>query len=284
MYESYWGLTESPFSNGFDTRCYYESPGHEEGLARILYLVEQQRHCAVLRGPAGVGKSLLFAVANESLSRSRCQLAVVDLFGLDGEEVLVGLAGAIRLGVGESESSLRLWRCLDEHFAGAKFSQTQTVIFFDHLERAKPNCTPVLERILHLTDQHSGAATMVFSARQIPQTSLGDVLSNCSDFRIELSPLDFDETSKYVSGRLQQAGCDGQLFDADALVLLFERSGGVPRDVNRLCDLSLLAGMVQGEKRIDVGIVDAVSRELQDNAWRDESAERFADVVRLPNA
>ena len=193
-----------------------------------------------------------------------------------GDELLVGVSRVLRLRVGEGASPYRLWCCLGEHFEGAKLSQIQTVIFFDDMDRADPSCFPVLERLLHLTHRHAGCATTIFSARSVSQSALNEVLIDSEDLRIELSPLNADETSDYVTRLLQQAGRDGEVFTADALALLYERTNGLPRDVNRLCDLSLLAGMVQGCHRIEPGIVDSVSRELHVKTTS-------TDVARLAN-
>ena len=57
MYETYWGLAESPFRNLLDDRWFYESPSHEEVLARLHFLVDQRRLCGLLGGPRGTGKS-----------------------------------------------------------------------------------------------------------------------------------------------------------------------------------------------------------------------------------
>ena len=62
MYASHWGLRESPFRNCLDPHCFYQSPTHEEALARLHFLVEQHRRLGLLLGPDGSGKSLLLEV------------------------------------------------------------------------------------------------------------------------------------------------------------------------------------------------------------------------------
>ena len=59
MYQSHWGLRESPFRDGPDPQSFYQSPTHEEALARLHFLVEQHRRLGLLLGPEGSGKSLL---------------------------------------------------------------------------------------------------------------------------------------------------------------------------------------------------------------------------------
>ena len=44
---------------------------------------------------------------------------------------------------------------------------------------------------------------------------------------------------------------------------MFELTKGIPRQINRVCDLSLLAGMGEQKNVIDAGTVDAAVRELE---------------------
>jgi len=79
MFESYWGLTESPFANRQDVRWFHESPVHEEALARLFYVIEQRRGLGLLTGGSGAGKSLLLKVIGHQVRRTRRHLAAVDL-------------------------------------------------------------------------------------------------------------------------------------------------------------------------------------------------------------
>ena len=62
MYQTHWGLRETPFRTCLDPRFFYQSPTHEEALARLHFLVEQNRRLGVLLGEPGSGKSLLLEV------------------------------------------------------------------------------------------------------------------------------------------------------------------------------------------------------------------------------
>ena len=77
-----------------------------------------------------------------------------------------------------------------------------------------------------------------------------------------LRALSHDETHSYVQHRLQAVGGAADLFDSDALDTVHAISQGVPRDINRLCDLALLLGFADEAQRIDAERIEAVAREL----------------------
>jgi general secretion pathway protein A len=61
--------------------------------------------------------------------------------------------------------------------------------------------------------------------------------------RCHLSPLQEDEVTDYVAYRLHIAGAGEDVwFDADALRIIYQFSNGIPRLINAICDLSMLAG------------------------------------------
>ena len=92
MYQSHWGLRESPFHEAVDPQVFYQSPTHEEALARLHFLVEQHRRLGLLLGPEGSGKSLLLEILAAELRRHGPVVARVNLTGISGDEMLWSLA------------------------------------------------------------------------------------------------------------------------------------------------------------------------------------------------
>jgi hypothetical protein len=65
-----------------------------------------------------------------------------------------------------------------------------------------------------------------------------------------LGPLDAEETQSYIEHRLHLVGWNGNpAFEAAAYQDIYNFSGGIPRQINVLCDRLLLAGFL-GEKTL----------------------------------
>jgi hypothetical protein len=79
--------------------------------------------------------------------------------------------------------------------------------------------------------------------------------------RCRLQPLDLAGVAGYVSHRLHRAGgsADRISFSGDAIEAIYERSGGVPRVVNKLCDRALHAAYGRKAAVIDRDTVDAAN-------------------------
>src|SRR5262249_12784534 len=115
MYANYWGLTESPFKNTLESRWFYESPGHEEALARLMFLVEHRRRCGVLSGPVGTGKSLVLELLRREAGRHGGEVALVDVLEAGGREMLWEVLATLGLSPGIEDSQYALWRRLHDH-------------------------------------------------------------------------------------------------------------------------------------------------------------------------
>ena len=70
------------------------------------------------------------------------------------------------------------------------------------------------------------------------------------------------ETMAYIQHRLQAAGSTRPIFSDAALEVIHQHALGVPRRINRLCDLALLVGFAEEASQIDAAQIEAISEEL----------------------
>jgi general secretion pathway protein A len=259
MYESFWGFPTSPFTGRLNTRWFHQSPVHEEALARLFYLIEQQRGFGLLSGASGTGKSLTLKYLCEQVRRSQRRIAFVDLMGLDAHQMLWQLALQLDLAPSDSESRWSLWRRVTDQVLSLRMARLQTVFVFDHFERADSTCHSLLERLFWTAEADSGMATFITSVRSNELPRLSGMLGELSDLRVELTALDIDETIEFVDALLTKAGTDRSIFSDDAFSRLHSQSCGIPRQINRICELALIAGMAAETDTINGDLVDSVA-------------------------
>ena len=82
--------------------------------------------------------------------------------------------------------------------------------------------------------------------------------------RALLEPYELEETAAFIASRVATAGgVPGRMFSLDAVTLIHELSGGVPRTISVICDNALLGSMALGRQRVDRASVAEVARDLQ---------------------
>jgi type II secretory pathway predicted ATPase ExeA len=257
-----WGLAQRPLLTSAERPQPPTCPQFAEARARLEFLVEQRRRCGLLLGPAGCGKSLLLHTFREQLGRTPATIALIDLRGLEGQELLWQLAAQLGLAPGGDDPPYRLWQHLSDALDGARDAGRQLVVLLDHADRAAPSAAAAVGRLLQQCETTAAPVTCILAAGLPLAAWLREDVAPRTDLRIELSPLNRHETADYVGQVLAQTGRPRQAFDPDALAAVHEHSAGQLRGIRRLCGLALVAATAEDRDCVDSGVVHGVAAEL----------------------
>jgi type II secretory pathway predicted ATPase ExeA len=262
MYQSHWGLRESPFRDCLDPRFFYQSPTHEEALARLHFLVQQRRRVGLLMGPAGSGKSLVLEVLAAELVRRGTAVARLNLLGLEPAEMLWTLAGALGCNLDATDSLAVLWRAVSDRLVEVRYQQIDTVVLMDAADQAGRPLVPHLVRLAKFDPSPQSRLTLILSGERERMGRLGETLLQLSELRIDLDPWEAGDVAGFLKTSLSQAGCPAAVFDPAAIARLHKLSHGIPRQVRQLADLALMAGAGREMHKIDANVVESVYHEL----------------------
>lgn len=261
-YQSYWGLEKMPFRACHDSCFFYRGATHDEALARMHYLVEQQQRLGLLLGDEGSGKSFLLRFFADELRREGAAVARIGLEGLEAVEMLYNILRSLRTNPSPRESMVSLWRRLEDCLRANSYQETDTVILLDDADLA---CESVLTQIARLTRHDMTSRTrlsVVLSSRPQRLGRIGARLLELSALRIDIEPWRTSDTAEFITGSLSSAGREHPAFAEPALARLHQLAHGVPRRVSQLADLSLLAGAGRDLEEIDAEVVESVYEEL----------------------
>ena len=262
MHNNYWELKQSPFGNSIDPKQFFNSSTHEEGLARLGFLVEQQRSLGLLLGPRGCGKSLLLEVLARDLRKAGHCVCQVNLLGMGAHELLWSIANQFSLFPRTDDSTLHLWRLITDQLVTNYYQQLSTVILLDDADEATGDTLLQVVRIAKQETTPQSRTSIILSAEAKRLNLLGSHLLDLAELRIDLEPWSTQDTEDYLRQATISGDRTGTLFDAEATQTLHALSGGVPRRINQLAKLCLLAGAGQELPRVDSATVENVFHEL----------------------
>jgi general secretion pathway protein A len=262
MYHSHWGLDETPFRTRLDPRFFHQSPTHEEALARLHFLIDYGRRLGLLIGPKGSGKSLLLEVFAGELRGRGLPVAKVNLLGIDHHEMMWLLACDLGLNPCGAPPSPSLWRLVTDRITEYRYQQLDTVILFDDANRATDETLTQVARLVQFDCSPEARLTVVLAGSPERIRRLGDPLLERAELRIDVDPWEPADTEDYVKASLARAGRQAPVFDLAAVQRLHQLGEGIPRRINQLADLALLAGAGQNLDQIDEATVESVYREL----------------------
>jgi len=257
-----WPWSQTPFACHSDPRWFHPSPAHEEALARLLFLVECQRRFGILLGESGTGKTLLMKVLLHELPSHRSAGRYVDCYGLEPAELLSELADALELPpMGELTLS-QSFRRVHDALQALHLTRQRLVVCFDHLEHAADETLIALQRLIHTGTDRFRSVTFLVACQSRDVGRIAPLVEEHAELRVELPRLNLEETVWYVSDLLQKAGWSDRAFDLQAIEAIYAKSRGLPREINRLCELSLLAAVSDRRDRIGLDVVEAASAEV----------------------
>lgn len=264
MYEQHWKLREKPFENTPDPRFLYNSLQHEEGLNRLLYVVKERKGAGLLTGVYGCGKTLLARTLMKELENSVYKVAILTNPRLDDIEMLRMIA--FYLGVTEppqrkADILITLERVLQNNLNDGK----RTVVVVDEAHAIEDkNIFEELRLLLNYQHEDKFLLTLLI----LGQPELKDKVETNKQLnqriamRFYLEALNRTDTENYIRHRLSVAGGDTGIFTNDAITLIHERSGGIPRRINQLCDTTLLTGYGKSVTSVDADLVQETIKSL----------------------
>ena len=275
MYTEYWGLNENPFRNVLEAHTFYSSRRHEEALARLCFLVEENKRGGLLLGGPGVGKSLVLQVFADHMRRQHRRLAITAHPAFDGREVFYDLGSRFGLNPSPTATKAELWRGLSSMVRENRYQEIHTIVVVDDAHMLVTTQSLTDCQLLFNLDENPGAMyTVVLCAQpSLAQAVLADdALTQLFDLTFTLDPLDEDEVGPYVEHRLRVAGRESPAFEPDALARIHQHTRGVPSHINHLCDLAMLGACGRELPLVTAEVVDNVQSELSTEA----AAERAA--------
>lgn len=265
MYEAYWRLKEKPFEQTADPRFFFAGESHQAALLKLRYALENRRGGALLTGPTGAGKTQIVETL-ASLIDPQIQPFVHIVFPqMSADELLAYLAdeltgeflptNGIHASVQRIESFLSKNVRAGRH-AVVVIDEAQLLTAADTLE--------VVRLAMNFQIDHRQAMSLIL----VGQTALLPLLRRMPQLderlaiKCVLRPFSREETAKYVRHRIETAGGSAEIVAPEAFDVLHSLTHGLPRQINRLCDLALLIGYADQCVRIGPEQFEAAAEEL----------------------
>lgn len=266
MYQSYFGLTEAPFSIAPSPRYLFMSQRHQEALAHLLYGINGDGGFVLLTGEVGTGKTTVCRCLLEQIPET-CDVAYIFNPKLTVEELLSTICVEFGIACPPGNASIKVFvDRINEHLLSAHAKGRHAVLIIDEAQNLSPD---VLEQMRLLTNLETDKRKLL-QIILIGQPELGVMLEHPElrqlaqriVARYHLGALTRQEVTTYVQHRLEVAGTVRPLFPASLMGRLHRLSGGIPRVINLLCDRALLGTFVQGKERVDRATLARATREV----------------------
>ncbi len=255
MYESYWGLTEQPFSLTPDPRFLFMSRGHEDALMMLHYAITRNKGAAMLSGDIGLGKTTVSRKLLDLLDPVKHRVVLIVNPILTPVQILQEILDQLDISMASRNRQVLITELHKALLACYERGQ-QVVLMIDEAHLIRSTQTLEELRLLlncQMNDQFLISLVLLGQIELRPKIAKVPALEQRLAVRHNLKPLDVVETGDMLLHRLRVAGYTGEAspFTPDAVFEIHKASKGTPRVASQLADNALLVGMVQKAPIID---------------------------------
>jgi len=262
-YLDFWKLTRPPFDAGPDPTFFFESLAHGEALARLMYFAaDRTMGMAALTGEIGAGKTLTLQVLASRLRPDLYRQIMVFTTTGSCDHVLAEINRQLKGGERSGHEPLdcaglvlEFQRLVRERIVA---SGRHLLVVLDESQFMDESCLDTLKCLTNPISAGVSPVSLILAGqpelkarlRALPQVyqRLGLIY--------HLGYLTREEVAPYVRHRMAIAkAVREEVFDEKASNLLFEFSGGCPRQINRICKLAVDRACLLQQTEIDVSML-----------------------------
>ncbi len=286
FYLEHFGLDERPFTLLPDPDFLFWSSIHRRAYTVLEYGILSRAPITLLTGEVGAGKTTLLQNLLKSVSPDVTIALVSNAQGGRGE-LARWVLNALDQRVPVDATYVDMFHQLEEFLLTEYASGRRVLLVFDEAQHLS---FEGLEELRMLTNVNSNKDELL-QLVLVGQPELRDMVRrpDLKQFAqrivatFHLPPMDEDTVYAYIQHRMRIAGGTGFEIKRDASDLVSKVTGGVPRLVNQLCDISLLYAWTMNRKTVQSKTVEMVLDEglyLPAATYSDESkAERLNEEV-----
>ena len=257
MYESFYGLRIHPFSLVPDPAFLYLGRKHKVALSLLEYGLLNRSTFTVITGEPGTGKTTLL---NTILDRSEREITLGVLShthaGLGSLLPWVLMTFGLE---GKGMDNVEQYRAFSNFLIQEHAQHRQVVLTVDEAQNLGPAMLEELRLLSNLNDGRRHTLQIILSGqpdlrRLLQRPELVQLAQRIAvDYHLE--PFAEEETPHYVRHRLKVAGGPVTVMSDVACRVVHRLTGGNPRLINQLCDVSLAYGFAEQAPHVTAQLV-----------------------------
>ena len=262
MYREYFGTSVEPFGVSPDPRFFFPSPLHAEASASVYYAIAERRGFALLVGRPGLGKTSVLVNLAARLS-GEAKVAFIVHPSLDGDSVLNSLL--LAMGLDPHPDPVRRLQQFHTFLLDLSKQGKTAVVIIDEAQNLSYGALEAIRMLSNFEAPTQKLIQFILAGqpaleRMLAAPECEQIVQRISSV-IRLKPLSKEQVASYIRHRLAVAGVEGSPFSAAALSVIAELSGGVPRNINKICFNALTLAFAESKKSVGAELIRQAASE-----------------------
>jgi general secretion pathway protein A len=255
LYTHHFGFRERPFTLLPDPDFLFWSKAHRRAFAVLEYGLTTRAPLTVVTGEVGAGKTTLIQAL---LKRVGGDVTVGLISNAQGDRgaLLRWVLNALDVRADPRSDYVALFQQFQDFVISEYADGRHVVLIIDEAQNLGPDSLEELRMLTNINSNKDELLQIIL----LGQPELYDVIRQPGMRQFaqrvtatyHLEPMDLATTRDYIRHRLVHAGGTGDEIAQAAVQHIHSESGGIPRMVNKLCDLALVYAASADRDQVDV--------------------------------
>jgi general secretion pathway protein A len=261
FFTRHFGLTERPFTLLPDPDFLYWSTAHKRAFAVLEYGVMSRAPITIITGEVGAGKTTLLQKLLQNFDENTVVGLISNAHGNRGE-LLQWALNALDVACDPTAPYVAKFQLLQD-FIIEQYSEGRLVVLI--IDEAQNLTVEGLEELRMLTNINSNKDELLqlilLGQPELREMILRPELRQFAQrvtASFHLCGMDLKTTVEYVAHRLRHVGGSGEEFTTEAIELIHQHTGGIPRMVNKFADFGMVYAAAADKHCIDTAIINEI--------------------------
>ncbi|MEM1159326.1 MAG: AAA family ATPase [Pseudomonadota bacterium] len=264
LYLEHFGFSERPFTLLPDPDFMFWSKGHTRAYSVLEYGLRTRAPLTVVTGEVGTGKTTLLQALLAEIDEDATVGLISNAQGGRGD-LLRWVLNAFDILTPPDADYVGLFQLFID-FVLEEYARNKIVVLvIDEAQNLRPE---TLEELRMLTNVNSNKDELL-QLVLLGQPELREMISRPElrqfaqrvSVSYHLRPMDRQTAEEYIHFRLRRVGGTGEEIDSEAIALTHKISGGVPRIINKICDLGLVYAASTDMHRVSADIIQELEKD-----------------------
>lgn len=262
MYRNFYGLAKEPFHITPDPSFLFLSPSHKEALGSVIYGIERRKGFVAITGEVGLGKTTILRAYLEKANKEQIKIIYLFNTNISFKDLLKAIYGELGIEI-EVDNVFDMVNRLHQELIDEYKKGRNVVLIIDEAQNMPVETIENLRMLSNLETSKDKLIQILLIGQPELETKINlhelRQLKQRIAIRAVISPLTQEESIAYIQHRLAKASLTKKpVFTPGAMALIAKHSRGIPRVINILSNLSLVAGLGHRRKPVDTKLVKEV--------------------------